>query len=87
MHTSERSTAVHQLIQQDAQWPYIERVIVILVLNHFWGHVLEGTAKSVPLLHVIGLYTPSKITDLDNIALLDQNVLRFDISVNQTLFV
>ena len=62
-------------------------MIVILVLYHFGGHVLEGTAKSVPLLHVIGLYAPSKITDLDNIAFLDQNILRFDVSVNQTLLV
>ena len=34
---------------------------------------------------MIGLYAPTEIADLDDIALLDQNVLRFNISMNQSL--
>jgi hypothetical protein len=85
MHTSERGTAVNQLIQQNTKRPDVERVIVILVLYHFRSHVFESTAKSVPLLHMIGLDAPTEIADLNNITLLDQNILRFDVSMNKSL--
>ena len=36
---------------------------------------------------MIRLNAPSKITNLDDVAIFDQNVLWFDISMDQTLFV
>ena len=60
---------------------------MIFVLNHFWSHVLQGTAESVPLLHMVGLDAPPKIADFNDITIFNQDVLGLDISVNQTLFV
>lgn len=36
---------------------------------------------------MIGLNTPSEIANLDDVAVFDQDVLRFNISVNQALLV
>ena len=62
-------------------------MIVILILNHLWSHVLESSTEGVSLLHVIRLNTPTKVTNLNDVSILYQNVFRFDISMNQTLFV
>lgn len=58
-----------------------------LVLDHFRGHVLKGTTKSVSLLTVVRLHAPTEITDFDDVAFFYENVLWLDISVDQTLFV
>jgi len=58
-----------------------------LILNHLRRHILEGAAKRISLLAVIRLYAPTKITNFDDVAFLDENVFWFDISVNQPLFV
>jgi len=76
---------MNQLIKQDPEWPDIKCVIVIFILYHLWSHVLEGTAKSVTLLHVIRLHTPTKITNFDDVAIFDQYVLWLDISMNKPL--
>jgi hypothetical protein len=60
---------------------------MILVLNHFWSHILECSTECVSLLHMVWLNAPSKITNLDDIPFFDQNVLWFDISMNETLLV
>ena len=76
-----------QLVQKNSERPNVEGVIVSFVLDHFGSHVLECATESVSLLVCVGLYTPSKVTYFDNIALLYQYILRFDISVNQSLLV
>jgi len=58
---------------------------MIFVLYHFWGHVFKSTAKSISLLHVISLHTPTKITNFDDVALLYKDILRLDVSMNETL--
>ena len=60
---------------------------MILILYHFWCHVLQGSTKSIPLLHMITLNTPSKIANFNDVSILDQNVFRLDVSVDETLFV
>lgn len=62
-------------------------MVVVLVLNHLRGHVLERTTKSVSLLHVIGLDAPTEITNLDDVTILNQDVLGFDVSMDQALLV
>lgn len=62
-------------------------MIVILVLDHFRCHVLQGSTESISLLHMVRLYTPPKIANLDDVSILDQYVLRLDISMDETLFV
>ena len=78
---------MNQLIEQNAQRPDIKRVIMGFVLNHFWSHVFQGSAECIPLLVVVCLNAPSKITNFDYIALLDQNIFRFYVPVDETLFV
>jgi len=60
---------------------------MIFVLNHLWSHVLQRATKCISLLHMVNLHTPSKITNFDDVAIFDQNIFRFDISMNETLFV
>lgn len=60
-------------------------MVVIFVLDHFWSHVFQRAAEGVPLLHMVGLYAPAKVADLNNIALFDQNVLWLDVSMYETL--
>tara|TARA_B110000285_G_C15025275_1_gene563826 strand:+ start:48 stop:287 length:240 start_codon:yes stop_codon:yes gene_type:complete len=59
---------------------------MIFVLYHFWGHIFESSAERVSLLHMVGLDTPTKITNFNDVSIFDQDVLRFDISVDQSLF-
>lgn len=85
MHACEWRSAMNELVEQDAQGPDVERVIVVLVLNHLRSHVLESPAKGVPLLHVIRLHTPPEITDLNDIPVFDKNILWLDVSMNEPL--
>ena len=78
---------MHQLVQQASQAPDVACVVVILILNHPRRHVLESATNSVPLLHVVQLYTPAKITDLYNVSVLYEDVLWLDVSMNQALLV
>lgn len=50
MHSRERCPAVHQLVQKNTQRPNIQRVVVCLVLYHFWRHVFQCSAEGIPLL-------------------------------------
>jgi len=78
---------VDKLIEQDSERPDIKSVVVSLVLNHFWSHVLQSSTKCISLLTVIRLHAPTKVADLDNIPLLDQNILWLDIPMYQPLLV
>lgn len=82
MHASERGAAVHQLVQEDAQGPDVEGVIVRLVLDHFRRHVLKSAAKSISLLICVRLHAPSEVANFDDVAFLDQNVLGLDVPVD-----
>lgn len=87
MHSCERSSAMHQLVKQDTERPYIKRVIVILVLDHLRGHVLQRAAERVSLLHVVSLYAPPKITNLNDISIFDKDIFRLDIPMDESLLV
>ena len=58
-----------------------------LILNHLGSHILQRTTKSIPLLTVIRLHTPSKVADFDDVTLLDKDVFWLDVSVDETLLV
>jgi hypothetical protein len=62
-------------------------MIMRLILQHLWRHIFQSTTKGIPLLIKISLHSPSKITYLDDVPLLDQNILGFDISVDESLLV
>ena len=61
-------------------------MVVSLVLDHLRCHILERAAEGVASLHGIRLHAPTKVADLNNVALFDENILRLDVAVNQPLF-
>lgn len=71
VHASEGRPTVHQLVQKDTERPDVERVIVVLILDHLGRHVLECTAEGVTLLHVVRLDAPAEITNLDDVTVLN----------------
>ena len=75
-----------KFVEQNTKRPNIKSMVVSLILNHFWSHIFKCSTKSISHLTIVSLYTPSKITNFDNISLFDENVLRFNISMNETLF-
>ena len=77
---------MHELVEQYTQRPDIQSMVMRFILNHLWSHILERSTKSVPLLAVIRLNTPAEIADFDNVAFFDKDIFRFNISMNQTLF-
>jgi hypothetical protein len=74
-----------KFVQENTKRPYVKRVVVSLVLNHLGRHVLKCSAECISLLRVVRLYTPAEITDFNDVTLLDQDVLWFYISVDQSL--
>ena len=58
-----------------------------LVFDHFWGHVLKGAAEGISWLGNFGLHTPAEVADFDDVALLDEDILRLDVTMDKTLFV
>ena len=61
-------------------------MIMVLILYHFRCHILKCTTKSVSLLHPIRLHTPPKVTNFNNISILNQYIFRFNISMDKSLF-
>jgi hypothetical protein len=59
---------------------------MILVLYHFRSHVFKCSTECVSLLHMVWLDAPTEITNFNDVAIFNQNVLWFDISMDQTLF-
>jgi len=55
------------------------------ILYHLRSHIFQRTTKRIPLFFKISLHGPSKIADFDDISFFDQNILWFDISMDQSL--
>ena len=85
MRASERCSPMDQFVQQNAETPDVKRMVVVLVLNHLRCHVFECAAESIPLLHVVKLDAPAEVANLDDIAIFDEDVLRFNVTMDQTL--
>lgn len=58
-----------------------------LLVDHLWSHILKSTTESISWLTYICLDAPAKVTDFDDIALLDKDILGFYISVDKSLLV
>lgn len=71
----ERSLAMDQLKQKHAQSPNINFIVVALLQNHFWSHILisptESRSRRVDL---IG--GPPKVTKLYVVVLVQEQILR-----------
>ena len=71
-------------------------MVVRLVCDHLWGHILESATKSVPLFLFKGVRpirisssfnTPSEVANLQDIILSNQQVFRLQIPVDESMFV
>ena len=67
---------------------------MMAMIDHLWSHVLEGTAKSVPLALIripivvfidLTLAGPPEITDFQNVVFIDEQVFRLQISMNEAI--
>lgn len=67
--------------QQHSQTPHVHFLVVVLFLEYFRGHVLEGAAKGVSLSVLSG---PAEVTQLDVQVLVQQNVFGLDISMHDS---
>ena len=74
-----------QFVEKDTERPDVKGMVMCLVLDHLWSHVLKSSTKSISLLTMIRLNAPPKITNLDNVTLLNEYILRLNISVNKPL--
>lgn len=82
IRASEGSLPSQQFICEYTHCPYVYFVIVGLLIDKFWGHVVDRTTKSHASL-VYGMGGPTEITKLymHLLQVHNKDVLRFDISV------
>lgn len=69
---------VCELVEEYAQGPDIDLVVVFLLGDHFWGHILVGAAEGPPL-HVDISGGPAEVAELCIVVLIEKNVLRLHI--------
>lgn len=86
---AKRSFAVAQLVEQDTKTPHVKCVVMCLLGYHFRGHIFQSPAESVPLLAIFFrlLNTPPKITNFQYITFPHQQIFRFEVSVDKSMFV
>ena len=54
---------MQQLIQEDSQRPDVQRIVVLLVLEHFGGHLVERSAEGCAAPRE--LRAPAEVAELD----------------------
>jgi len=88
--------SMDELVKQNSECPNVKLVVVPSVIYHFWSHVFESSAKSVPLplellTVLIGInftFTcPAEVAYFENVVFINQEILRLKISVNETVLV
>lgn len=75
--------AHHHFIQEHAQAPDIQSLVMASPLNHLWCKVVQRAAKGCPRDASEG--TPSQVRNLEYIITVDKKVFRLQISVNNAL--
>lgn len=69
----ERGLSVEELVEEDAEGPDIYSVVIGGLKEHFWCHVLVGSAEGVPL-HGDVLSSPAKVADFDIVGGVEEQV-------------
>ena len=64
---------MQQFIEKDADGPYIDGVVVLLLEDHLGGHILIGATESFPF-HGDVVGGPSQVTDLDVAAVVEEDI-------------
>ena len=83
-----RRQACHQLVKQCSKCVKINTVTVPTLQDHFWRHVLSTAAKTVS--HFSGIKASlgkAKICNFDMSIMIDKQILRFEVSVDDVLLV
>ena len=78
----ERIASHEQFVEEEAQTVEIKRFVVAFFFYHFRSNVLVTTAQTVHLLTWDDSASVSEITYFDSFFLIDQYVLRFEVSIN-----
>lgn len=84
---SEGSFAGNQLESQNANGPQVNSLVVESSRNQLRRKVQRSTTKGLPQLFIGVIYTPSKVSNFDNITRRNQNILRFNISMDNKMSV
>jgi len=75
--------AHYHFVQENAKAPYVESLVMASSLNHLWRKVIQRTAKGSS--RDASECTPSQVRNLEHILTVDQQVFRFQVSVNYAL--
>ena len=93
---SERCIAVDQLVEQDAERPDVQLVVVLPMVDHLRCHVLECATEGVALafvelaivVHVHLAFTrPAKVADLQHVVLVHEQVFWLQVSMDEAVLV
>lgn len=82
-----RGLFVDHLVEEDTHRPNIHPIALILPKQYFWRHVLQSAAEreSGGARHLNG--APSEITDFDIVVVVQQQIFRLDVAVDDLAFV
>ena len=69
-----RRVAMHQLIEQDAEAPDVHGVVIRLLLQKLWAHVLVCTTEGTHLLVLGSLGRPSEVAELYVVILVEEQI-------------
>lgn len=73
-------------IQNNAKRPYVSRVTtVVLLFNYFRSHKRRSAAKYFKFLVLSNTNTKAKVNKLDMISIINDNIFKFQISMNNVL--
>jgi hypothetical protein len=92
---AERGLAVQQLVQQDAERPHVDLLVLVVAADHLGRHVLVRAAKRDPVVRLgpgsareLGeLAAPAEVGHLGHEVRVEQDVLRLEVAVQEALAV
>ena len=93
---SERLHPMDKLIEKDTQGPSVDFVSMWVFIHHFWRHVLERATErlSIRREHIalrvllkLDFTSPAKVANLNHLLVVDEQVFRLQIPVNEPVLV
>ena len=85
-----------EFVEQDAERPHIQLVVVLAMIYHFRCHILQRATERValPFVHLavsveihLTFTRPPEVTNLQHVVIIDEQILRLKIAVNEAIFV
>lgn len=75
-----RETFKTQLIQKNAQGPYVSLEILHSFLKTLRRHIYAGSASLRAILYITGVRSPAEIADLDVLVFVEKDVFQFQVT-------